>query len=96
MNGVIGHRIMRVFLARKNIYLSKTTIHKYMNKQLGLKSIVRRKKPGYVKRKAHKIFSNLLHQDFTAESKNSNNRFSFIVIRGRNLVQWSLFLSASR
>jgi hypothetical protein len=40
---------MRVFLARKNIYLSKTTIHKYMNKQLGLKSIVRRKKQGYVK-----------------------------------------------
>jgi putative transposase len=62
---------MRVFLARKNIYLSKTTIHKYMNKQLGLKSIVRRKKPGYVKGKAHKLFSNLLNQDFTAESKNS-------------------------
>jgi hypothetical protein len=38
MNGVIGHRMMRVFLARKNIYLSKTTIHTYINKQLGLKS----------------------------------------------------------
>ena len=63
---------MRVFLARKNIYLSKTTIHKYMNKQLGLKSILRRKKPGYVKDKAHKVFSNLVNQDFTAESKTAN------------------------
>jgi transposase InsO family protein len=62
---------MRVFLARKNIYLSKTTLHKYMNKQVGLKSIVRRKKPGYVKGKAHKLFPNLLDQDFSAKSKNS-------------------------
>ena len=93
MNGVIGHRIMRVFLARKNIYLSKTTIHKYMNKQLGLKSIVRRKKPGYVKGKAHKIFSNLLHQDFTAESKNSKwcTDFTYLFLRdGRQRYNCSI------
>jgi putative transposase len=69
--GVIGHRKMRVFLERQAIKLSKTTVHKYMNKQLGLKSVVRRKKPGYVKGHAHKIFPNLLNQNFTADYKNS-------------------------
>lgn len=61
---------MRVFLERKNIYLSAPTVHKYMNKELGLYSIVRSKKPGYRKTKPHKIFDNLLEQDFTADEKN--------------------------
>ena len=30
--GNIGHRFMKVFLERKGIFLSKTTIHKYINK----------------------------------------------------------------
>lgn len=34
---------MRVFLERKNIKLSALTVHKYMNKELKLYSIVRRK-----------------------------------------------------
>jgi putative transposase len=68
--GVLGHRKMRVFLEREAIKLSKTTVHKYMNKELGLKSVVRRKKPGYVKGHAHKIFPNLLNQKFTADDKN--------------------------
>lgn len=31
-NRTIGHRAMRVFLSRYGIYLSKTTVHKYMKK----------------------------------------------------------------
>lgn len=69
-DGVPGYRSMRVFLERKSIYLSNLTIHKYMNKELGLYSIVKRKKPGYHKGKAHKVFANLLKQDFTAASIN--------------------------
>ena len=42
-NGVLGHRQMRQFLKRENIFLSKPTVHKYMNRELNLKSIVRRK-----------------------------------------------------
>lgn len=42
--GVDGYRSMRVFLERKNIRLSAPTVHKYMNKELGLLAIVRRKK----------------------------------------------------
>jgi putative transposase len=61
---------MRIFLNRKSIVLSKTTVHKYMNKELGLISIVKRKKPGYVKGHAHKVFQNLLNQNFMAEKPN--------------------------
>ena len=69
-NGIVGHRAMRVFLARKGIVLSKTTIHKYMNKELHLHCICRRKKPGYKKGHAHKVFPNLLNQNFVVEKPN--------------------------
>ena len=69
-NGVDGYRSMRVFLERKNIILSAPTVHKYMNKELGLHSIVRAKSPGYRKGKAHKIFDDLIKQEFRAEKAN--------------------------
>lgn len=68
--GKLGHRNMKIFLARKGIVCSKTTVHKYMNKELGLTSIVKRKKPNYKKGQAHKIFSNLLNQNFTTDRAN--------------------------
>jgi putative transposase len=69
-NGVLGYRSMRIFLGRKNIKLSNITVHKYMNIELGLLAVVRRKKPNYRKGKAHKIFPNLLQQDFASETIN--------------------------
>ena len=69
-NGVFGYRNICIFLKRKNICLSAATIHKYMNKELGLYSITRRKKPGYRKGKPHKLFDNLIQQDFSAEMRN--------------------------
>jgi transposase InsO family protein len=42
-----------------------------MNVLLGLKSVVRRKKPDYVKGKPHKVFPNLLERDFAADVINS-------------------------
>lgn len=68
--GKLGHRSMQIFLARKKIIISKTTVHKYMNKELGLTSIVKRRKPGYVKGHAHKVFPNLLKQNFTSDKPN--------------------------
>ena len=61
---------MRVFLARYGIHISKTTVHKYMNKTLNLAVIIMRKKPGYTAGKKHKIFNNLLCQNFTVDHKN--------------------------
>lgn len=61
---------MKIFLARKGISLSNPTVHKYMNKELHLQSVCRRKRPGYKKSHAHKIFSNLIQQNFLIEKAN--------------------------
>ena len=58
---------MKVYLERKGYFYSPTTVHKYMNTELGLRSIVRPKKPGYEHGKPHKVFENKLKQDFTAD-----------------------------
>ncbi len=64
-----GHRMIKVFLNRKNIYLSKNTVLKYM-KELGIKSVVLRKKPKYYKGECYKKFDNLLKQDFKVDKPN--------------------------
>ena len=47
-NRIIGHRGMKIFLARKGIHLSKTTVHRYMNQELNLHAVTMRKKQTYV------------------------------------------------
>lgn len=61
---------MRLFLQRYGIYLSNYTVHKYMNKQLNLTAVIMRKNPKYKGCKKHKIFDNLLSQNFTVDEKN--------------------------
>ena len=70
-NGVYGYRFMRIFLKREGILLSSYTVHKYMNKELGLKSVVRRKKNKYVKSGTGSVFPDLINRDFTACSMNN-------------------------
>ena len=69
-NGTPGYRSMRAYLERKGYRYSQTTIHKYMNAELGLKSIVRPKKPEYRQGKPHKVFENRLKQEFSADTVN--------------------------
>lgn len=66
-----GYRMMQKLLQAKGIFLSLQTVRKYMNVELGLKSITRRKKR-YIKPKQdpYAIFQNLYNQDFTAERRN--------------------------
>jgi len=45
-NGVDGYRSMKVYLERKGYSYSAVTVHKYMNTELDLRSIVRRKVTG--------------------------------------------------
>ena len=61
---------MTVYLARRGYHYSPTTIHKYMNTEMKLFSVVRPKKPCYEHGKQHMVFENKLHQDFTAERPN--------------------------
>ena len=50
--------------------MSKTTVHKYMNRELQLHSICRRKSPAYHRGLAHKIFPNLLKRNFSPKQPN--------------------------
>lgn len=60
---------MNTLLRRKRINISQVTTHKYM-KELGLKSIVMRKRPAYLRGKAHKIFPNLINREFYSAKPN--------------------------
>ena len=69
-NGVDGYRSMKIYLERKSYSYSAATIHKYMNRKLGLRSIVSPKKPRYEHETPHKVFDNKLKQNFTADGMN--------------------------
>ena len=69
-NGVDGYRSMTVYLARRGYSYSTTTIHKYMDTEFGLRSIVRPRRPGNVHGILHRVFENRLKQDFTADTVN--------------------------
>ena len=70
--GKPGYRMMKILLDNKGIHLSAHTVHKYMNKELGLKSITRRRKRSYSKGpEPYKLFDNLLQQDFHADKRNT-------------------------
>lgn len=83
-NRIIGHRGMKIFLARQGIYLSKTTVHKYMNQELNLHAATMHKKPVYVRGEKNKVFPNLLKQNFAADAKNRIWCTDFTYIRLAN------------
>src|SRR5690554_7714962 len=61
---------MVIFLAREGINLSKTTVHKYMNKELQLYCIPAKKRPRYIEGTNRKLFTNHLSLRFKSEEKN--------------------------
>lgn len=71
-SGRPGYRMMTAMLANEGISLSSTTVHKYMNTELKLKSVTRKKK--YIHHKGDapfKVFDNILSQDFIATKRNT-------------------------
>ena len=67
-NGVDGYRSMTFYLERRGYGYSAATIHRYMDTELGLRSVVRPKKPDHGYSKPHKVFENKLKQDPTADA----------------------------
>ena len=80
---VDGYRSMTAYLERRGYSYSQTTIHKYMNGELGLHSIVRPKRPGTKPGKPHKVFDNKLNQDFHADKPNQKwcTDFTYLFLR---------------
>ena len=81
-DGTTGYRMMTEELLKKRIILSPNSVYKYM-KELGLKSITRRKYE-YVKGDAHKVFENLLNRDFTALKPNEKWCVDFTYLYTQN------------
>lgn len=73
---------MVIFLSREGIELSKTTVHKYMNRDLQLYCIPAKKRPPYVKGRKHETFPNLLKQNFKESCKNKTWCTDFTYIKG--------------
>ncbi len=86
-NGTVGYRSMKVYLERRGYHYSSTTIHKYMNAEMKLYSIVRPKKPQYEHGEAHKVFENKLKQDFTASEINQKwcTDFTYLFLSNRDV-----------
>ena len=57
-----------------------------MNTELGLRSVVRPKKPGYEHGNPHKVFDNKLKQNFTADEINLHDRSVIASITDRNIT----------
>ena len=86
-NGVDGYPGVTIYLVREGCSYSPATIHKYMNTELGVHSIVGPKKLDYEHGKSHKVFENKLKQDFSADASNQKSvPFSHICSK-RTLMQ---------
>lgn len=68
--GVDGYRTIHAYLIRKGYDISCLTVHKYMNTEMQLFSISRKKKPTYEHGVAHKVYENKLNQNFRADEIN--------------------------
>lgn len=69
-NGIFGYRRMQLHLKRR-FYLNcnKKRILRVM-RAIGMKSVIRRKRPGYIKSTPQITAENILNRDFTAERLN--------------------------
>lgn len=69
-NGIFGYRRMQLNLERRfHLRCNKKRIYRVM-KALGMKSVIRRKKPNYVKSTPEITAENILNRQFTAEKLN--------------------------
>lgn len=68
-DGVPGYRQMQRYLTQEGYQLSPLTCHYYMS-GMRLRSIVRRRKPDYVKGTVHKVFANILNREFSVSKPN--------------------------
>ena len=82
-NGTDGYRTVHAYLLRRGYKISRMTVHKYMNTELELFSIVRRRKPNYEYGAPHKVFENKLQQNFKADTSNEKwcTDFTYLALR---------------
>ena len=69
-NGIFGYRRMQMNLKRRfNLYCNKKRVHRVM-RAIGMKSVIRRNRPNYIKSTPEITAENILNRQFTAEKLN--------------------------
>lgn len=69
-NGIFGYRRMQLNLQRRfHLHCNKKRIYRVM-RAIGMKSVIRRKRPNYVKSTPEITAENILNRNFTAEKLN--------------------------
>lgn len=66
--GVLGYRQIKGLLEGRGIHLSRLTVYRYMH-MMGLKAVVRRKKPSYEKGEVDRVSPNIVNREFTAAAR---------------------------
>lgn len=70
-HGAVGYPTMKIYLERKGFSIGRSTAHIYMNKELDLKCVIRRKRQRWKTSPFKRIaYPNLLNRDFRAKAKN--------------------------
>ncbi|MCS1351341.1 IS3 family transposase [Mechercharimyces sp. CAU 1602] len=82
-NGKMGYRMVQRQFSKEGQSFSLITVHKYM-KELSLRSIVYKRKPSYLRGKPHKVFPNILNQDFSPSHTGQRWCADFTYIRLSN------------
>ena len=67
-NGTDGYRTVHIYILRRGYKISRLTVHKYMNTELQLFSVARKRKPNYEYGEPHKVYENKLQRDFKADT----------------------------
>lgn len=83
-HGILGYRQMQIFLKREGVTISALTCHKYMNTEMHMYSITRKKKKYNTPGESHKVFDNLLNRDFTADKPNKKWCIDFTYLNLKN------------
>ena len=69
-NGIFGYRRMQINLKRRfNLHCNKKRVYRVM-RAIGMKSVIRRKRPSYTKSTPEITAENILNRDFTAKAIN--------------------------
>lgn len=69
-NGIFGYRRMQLNLKRRfGVHCNHKRIYRVM-RAIGLKSVIRRKRPNYIKSTSEATAENILNRNFTAENLN--------------------------
>ncbi|WP_140164424.1 IS3 family transposase [Bacillus thuringiensis] len=87
LRGIYGYRRIQVWLkATYNLHLNHKRIQRLMN-ELGIKAIIRKKRPYYGKKEAYVISENHLNRDFQASRPNEKwvTDITYLIFNGQRL-----------